>query len=128
MSQIVDKNRNEILARSRSLVEIKTDETENLIKMIRTLERELTESSEELQKLIKQKSSLKKELATSSDNLLEEKTKNSAKPSRVGDIILGFVIGFAFTFLIIFVLWFTSLFTETISDVYKEIFCTNALK
>jgi capsular polysaccharide biosynthesis protein len=96
--------------------------------MIRTLETELTESSEELQKLIKQNKSLTGKLTTSSDNLLEEKTKNSAKPSRVGDIILGFVIGFAFTFLIIFVLWFTSLFTETISDVYKEIFCTNALK
>ena len=116
MSQIVDKNRNEILARSRSLVEI------------RTLETKLTKSSKELETLIKQKNSLTENLKTSNDNLLEEKTKNSAKPSRVGDIILGFVIGFAFTFLIIFVLWFTSLFTETISDVYKEIFCTNALK
>ena len=122
------RDKSNTLSRTKSPAGIKTDETKNLTEMIRTLKTKLTESSKELETLIKQNKSLTGELTTSSDNLLEEKTKNSAKPSRVGDIILGFVIGFAFTFLIIFVLWFTSLFTETISDVYKEIFCTNALK
>lgn len=111
------------LSRTNSPVRKTTIEEEN-----KRLINELDKLTKKSLTLIKQNKSLTGELTTSSDNLLEEKTKNSAKPSRVGDIILGFVIGFAFTFLIIFVLWFTSLFTETISDVYKEIFCTNALK
>jgi len=101
---------------------------EDVKKEVKLLKQQNTSLAEELEKLTKQKSTLEEKLTTSSDNLLEEQTKNTSKSSRIGDIILGFVIGFAFTFLIIFVLWFTSLFTETISDVYKEIFCTNALK
>ena len=103
-------------------------ENAGMKKNIDTLTQKNAKNLEKLNELTVMNTNLKTKITYFQDEAISSKAKSRSVPSRIGDVILGFVIGFGFTFLIIFIMWFTSLFTESISDVYKEIFCSNKLK
>ena len=103
-------------------------ENAGMKKNIDTLTQKNAKNLEKLNELTVTNTNLKTKITDFQDEAISSKAKSRSVPSRIGDVILGFVIGFGFTFLIIFIMWFTSLFTESISDVYKEIFCSNKLK
>ena len=123
-----------ILKYERDITELKTDNAKlksknsEMEKNISSLSQKNTDNLKKLDKLSKKNAKLKSQVEVFQDEAITSKAKSIAVPSRIGNIILGFIIGFGFTFLIIFIMWFTSLFTESISDVYKEIFCSNKLK
>jgi len=104
------------------------EENTDMKKNLDSLTQKIGGSLEKTSKLSKKNTDLKSKIAFYQDEAISSKAKSRSVPSRIGDVILGFIIGFGFTFLIIFIMWFTSLFTESISDVYKEIFCSNKLK
>ncbi len=103
-------------------------ENAGMKKTIDTLTQKNAKNLKKLNELTVTNTNLKTKNTDFQDEAISSKAKSRSVPSRIGDVILGFIIGFGFTFLIIFIMWFTSLFTESISDVYKEIFCSNKLK
>ena len=103
-------------------------ENTGMKKNIDSLTQKNGKNLEKLSKITGKNKDLKSKVTVFQDEAISSKAKSRSVPSRIGDVILGFIVGFGFTFLIIFIMWFTSLFTESISDVYKEIFCSNKLK